>query len=111
MNKEEPKNLLEYIQEYLKNIGDSWDNIVAIWIEPEQDSYDKPGIKVSKDDAAQRFVNEPPGSGYGGTEDSSFHIYTKENLLFMVEYDGSEWITNIPLNPEKPRTVSHVGGG
>lgn len=106
-----PENLLEYIKQYLKELGDSWDNIITIWINPERYSYDKPGVKISKEEAERRFVNEPPGSSYGGTEDTSFHIYTKDNILFMGEYDGSEWITSIPRSPKKERHVSHVGAG
>lgn len=108
--KNEPKNLLEYIKQTLEEHGDSWDNVVAIWI-PENASYAANGIKISKIEAEHIFVNQPPGSGYGGTEDTPFHIYTKDLLLFMGEYDGSEWIESIPLSPDKERKPYHVGGG
>jgi hypothetical protein len=108
----EPKNLLEYIKKTLEQLGDSWDNVIAIWIGADPDSYKYDvGNKVSKSEAEEIFITQPPGSGYGGTEDTPFHIYTKDNLLFMGEYDGSEWISYIPLNPDKPRTVNHVGDG
>ncbi len=113
MSNNEPKNLLEYVKKYLIAKGDSWDNIVAIWVgnSPDDGYSANNHRKVTKEEAAEIFINEPPGSGYGGTEDTPFHIYTKENLLFMGEYDGSEWVTSIPLNHDRPREVYHVGGG
>lgn len=111
MRNDEYNNLLEYIKGTLKELGDSWDNVIAIWVPQDKDNYSSKGIKISKEEAESIFINEPPGSGYGGTEDTPFHIYTKDNLLFMGEYDGSEWITYISLDSNKERTPYHVGGG
>lgn len=104
----EPSNLMEYIELYLKEISDSWDNVVRILIDQE---YGEIGKNITKEEAQRRFEKEPPGSSYGGTECTSFHIYTKDNILFMGQYDGAEWIEHIPLNFKVEREISHVGGG
>jgi len=109
---EQPKNLLELIQQTLKEVGDSWDNVVAIWIGDHGWDYtEEPGKKITKEEAEALFSKDPPGSDYGGEECWSFHIYTKKHILLKAVYDGAEWIEVIPLDPDKPRKPEGIGGG
>lgn len=55
--KNEPKNLLEYIKQTLEEHGDSWDNVVAIWI-PENASYAANGIKICVPNCYGTFEEE-----------------------------------------------------
>ena len=48
-------------------------------------------------------------SGYGGSEGSSFTLWTKNRVYFPVVYDGSEWAESVPRNPCAEAT-KHVGG-
>lgn len=47
--------------------------------------------------------------GWGGTKGVPFTVWTKTRVYFPVCYDGSEWVADIPRNPNGEAT-SHVGG-
>jgi len=48
--------------------------------------------------------------GFGGTEGDPFWAWGKKNVYFCAEYDGSEWVTCIPIKPSKGEP-HHIGGG
>jgi len=108
----EPRNLLELIQQTLERVGDSWDNVVVVWIGDHGWVYTgKTGRKITKEEAEDLFRRDPPGSGFGGEECWDFHVYTNKHVLFKGVYDGAEWVEVIPLDPDKPRKPRAVGGG
>ena len=47
--------------------------------------------------------------GYGGSEGESFWAWGKKYLYFCGVYDGSEWISDIPIMPSEGNP-SHIGG-
>jgi len=108
-----PKNLLELMKRVLEGNGDSWENVVAVWVGDhgwEWFDDNENGRRISKEEAERLFSADPAGSGYGGEECWNFHVYTKDHVLFKACYDGSEWVEIIPLNPDKPRKPYSIGG-
>ena len=100
--------MLEYIKATLNKLGESFDDIIAIWV---SNGWQRGSKKISKEEAIELFTDEPAGSGYGGTQCTPFHIYTKKTILFLGCYDGSEWIESIPRHTRKRDEIDHVGGG
>jgi hypothetical protein len=49
-------------------------------------------------------------SGYGGANGAFFTVWTENRVYFPVGYDGAEWVTSVPRNPNGEAT-RHVGGG
>lgn len=101
-------NLWERVVSILESYGDSPHDIKKVWISI---GYQKGGKKLKKHEWYDFFVNQPDGSGYGGTVCTAFHLYSKSAILFMVVYDGAEWVDSFPRKVNKPRDVYHIGGG
>jgi len=106
-------NLWERIVWILEQYGDEPHEIEAVWISQgwDENYNERPSKKLDKSEWYHFFVDQPDGSGYGGTKCTAFHLYSKSAILFMGCYDGSEWVESIPKNPDEPREVEHVGGG
>ena len=49
-------------------------------------------------------------NGYGGPEGVPFTVWTKNYVYFPAVYDGAEWVSCVPRNPNGHAT-DHVGGG
>ena len=101
------ENLWERVVSTLKEYGDEPHEIISVWI---SQGYGTQGRKLKKSEWYDFFVNQPDGSSFGGTECTSFHLYSKSAILFMGEYDGAEWVESLPRKANKPRIVEHVGG-
>jgi len=101
------ENLWDRVISILKEYGDDPHDIKAVW---KSQGYGEPAKKLKKSEWRNFFINQPDGSGYGGEECTAFHLYSKSAILFMVCYDGSEWVESIPREINKPRSVTHVGG-
>lgn len=50
-------------------------------------------------------------SGYGGEEGYAVYVWTKDKIIVKGCYDGSEWYTAIPRNPDKNIVPTSIGGG
>lgn len=50
-------------------------------------------------------------SGYGGEEGCSVYVWTKNWVIIKGCYDGSEWYSLIPRNPNKEVMPTSIGGG
>ena len=48
--------------------------------------------------------------GFGCTNGPKFTAWSEKRVYFPGEYDGSEWIDNVPRHPSKEVTM-HIGGG
>ena len=101
-------NLWERVVSILASYGDSPHDIKTVW---KSLGYGEEGKKLKKHEWYEFFVNQPDGSGLGGTfHFTAFHLYSKSAILFMGEYDGAEWVESLPRKANKPRIVEHVGG-
>jgi hypothetical protein len=47
--------------------------------------------------------------GYGGSRGDEVLVWTEARVYFPVVYDGAEWISSAPRNPQ-PEGQGHVGG-
>ena len=45
------------------------------------------------------YFNYDFDSGYGGQDCHDFYIWTKSEVLFIWDYDGSTHISSVPRNP------------
>ena len=81
----------ERISVAMNGVKDDWQNVVAC-------TLDDNGLDKKFDD------------DFGGPEGEPFTLWTKDNVYFPVEYDGSEWATSVSRNPNNQKTV-HVGRG
>jgi hypothetical protein len=70
---------------------DSWENVVSCTLSDEE-------LDVEFDD------------GYGGTRGVPFTLWTKKNVYFPIQYDGSEWVGSVSRKPDGKPTY-HMGGG
>ena len=106
-------NLWERVIYLLEQHGDKPHEIEVVWINPgwDENYNSQPSRKLDKSEWYDFFVNQPDGSGFGGTQCTAFHLYSKSVILFMGCYDGAEWVESIPRDPNEEREVEHVGGG
>ena len=49
-------------------------------------------------------------SSYGGEEGYAVYVWTKDEIIVKGCYDGSEWYTTIPRNPDKNIVPTSIGG-
>lgn len=49
-------------------------------------------------------------SGYGSEQGEAILVWSERYVYFPVCYDGSEWLSSAPRNPD-PAPQEHVGGG
>ena len=49
-------------------------------------------------------------AGYGGVDVPAVYLWTNDYVLFVVEYDGSSWISKVPRNPVECGPSTHGGG-
>lgn len=63
-------------------------------------------IAVAPDEAALDVEFDP---GYGTSEGPAILVWTETDVWFPVVYDGAEWLSSAPRNPQ-PEGQRHVGG-
>jgi hypothetical protein len=78
--------------------------VVHLW-EDSYKSKDKV-VKCTFDELPEREFNP----GYGSVEGEPIYAYTKDWIYFKVCYDGAEWISWIPRNPENVKNSITVYG-
>ena len=74
--------------------SDSWANVV--------------GTTPSLDD--EGWLDVEFDGGFGSQEGCSFAVWTAKWVYFPATYDGAEWATSVPRNPDG-ETIAHIGGG
>jgi len=60
---------------------------------------------IDKDELDRKF-----DSTFGGVEGTPFIAYTKEYVIFCIQYDGAEWLEKVPRNPDRDFYTEHYGG-
>jgi len=48
---------------------------------------------------AEKWLNYEYDSGYGAPSCNAIYVWTKTRVLFVVQYEGSTWIEEVPRNP------------
>lgn len=98
---------------------ETWDDIVSIaigkhdplcWDDQESESdvidADTGEVECYLDmELDRRFDN-----GFGETGCAPFTAWTEKHVYFPVSYDGSEWVSSVPRNPNGV-ACNHVGIG
>jgi len=75
------------------------------WPDYGNDERHEPGLSrkgeiLSWEEAAP-LLDYEYDSGYGAPDCQAVWAWTKDSVLFIVEYDGSTYISSIPRNPEE----------
>lgn len=77
------------IENCMKDYNETLDDIISITITDEE-------------------LNQPFDVGYGTAEGVPFTAWTENRVYFPVVYDGSEWVSSVPRNPNGEST-QHIG--
>jgi len=85
----------------------TWRKMIENEMSAHNDSFDN---IVSQIGETENWLDINFKNGYGGTEGPPFTLWTYERVYFPVQYDGSEWVSSVPRNPNGEITY-HVGGG
>lgn len=80
----------ELTEEFEKN-SETWNSVIS--------------CTLTEDQLDKKFDD-----GYGGTNGDPFTVWTACNVYFPGCYDGAEWATSVPRNPNGIPT-EHIGGG
>lgn len=87
----ENSNWRHLISMEMEEQGEDWKDVVSCTLtEPELDVEFYPG--------------------YGGTDGQPFTLWTTRRVYFPCCYDGAEWVSSVPRNPNGEVT-EHIGGG
>jgi hypothetical protein len=101
-------NVKELILSVLKDKGLDEDDVEAIHLGAKGwEMYEKDEATVVDSLDALDYEAD---MGYGGENAHSFYIYTEDWILVKGTYDGSEWVHDIPRNPDKSVVPTSIGG-
>lgn len=85
----------------------TWRKMIENEMSVHNDSFDNIVHQIGE---TENWLDINFKNGYGGTEGPPFTLWTNERVYFPVQYDGSEWVSSVPRNPNNEITY-HVGGG
>ncbi len=83
--------------------GETFNDMETVILKVNDYSDEEPRI-LTVEELDRKFDN-----GYGGSNGSSFTLWTKNRVYFPVVYDGKEWASSVPRNP-CDEAQRHVGG-
>jgi len=91
------------IRDIQKLRGEKFEDIEAVFVSWYMDEAGQQfhNVKLDRNKAWGFFVKYNP----------STIIYTANTIIFTVTYDGDQWLSWIPRNPEKDIEVGRYGGG
>lgn len=104
------------LREQLKTfVGDDLSLVEHYSLGVPSDKYDPWTEKVSLQgtnlEEQAEILDRRFDDGYGGTNGPSVLIYTKDEVIFSVCYDGAEWLASLPRNPPNETFVPEFHGG
>jgi len=98
--------MANFKKDILESVGDELDTAIIIVVDDiyvsennEKFPKDMIGKPVLLKDVIDYFDYEYD-DGYGGQECHNIYIFTKKEVLYIHEYDGSTYIASVPRNPE-----------
>ena len=62
-------------------------------------------------DKALQILDFEFDGGFGGENGYAIYVWTKDKIIVKGCYDGSEWYTAIPRNPDNKIVPTSIGGG
>lgn len=92
----------EEITRAMKKHNETFDDVEVVVLATKE--YDEEPTLLSADELDRKFDPD-----FGGSNGSSFTLWTRNRVYFPVVYDGSEWASSVPRNPCTEAT-KHVGG-
>lgn len=110
--------LRDMISDELNHRNETWNDIVSIAIgKPDYSNYEdvESDSDVIDADTGQveysldMELDRPFDKGFGHRSCAPFTVWTKNYVYFPTTYDGSEWVSSVPRNPNGV-ACSHVGG-
>ncbi len=94
----------EEITKAMKEHDETFEDVEVVVLVTNENEYDKEPTLLSADELDRKFH-----PGYGGSNGSSFTLWTRNRVYFPAVYDGSEWAESVPRNPCTEAT-KHIGG-
>ena len=83
--------------------GEKFEDIEEVFVSwyMDEDGQHLHNVKLDRDKAWNFFVKYNPPT----------IIYTTNTIIFTVTYDGDQWLSWVPRNPESDLEVGTYGGG
>lgn len=77
----------------------TWRTLLELALSRTGDKFKDLTISLSDEELDREF-----DSSFGAQEGQDFTAYSKDWVYFNYEYDGSDFIINVPRNPERDKT-------